>query len=66
MVNPVLAHMGGIDEIGIFLVPALLAIYALRRAERQARNRAEAEAAAGASPVAVDDSSGTEAVPPPA
>ena len=46
MVNPELAHMGGIDEIGIFLVPALLAIYALRRAERQARNRAEAEAAA--------------------
>ena len=47
MVNPVLAHMGGIDEIGVFLVPALLAIYALKRAERQARKRAEAEAAAG-------------------
>jgi hypothetical protein len=46
MVNPVLAHMGGIDEIGIFLIPALLAIYALRRAERQARKRAEVEGAA--------------------
>jgi hypothetical protein len=66
MVISLLAHMGGIDEIGIFLIPALLAIYALRRAERQARKRAEAEAAAaGGSPVAVDDSSGTEAVPPP-
>ena len=66
MVNPVLAHMGGIDEIGIFLVPALLAIYALKRAERQARKRAEAEAAAdgGGLPVDVDDSSDTEAVPP--
>ena len=64
MVISLLAHMGGIDEIGIFLIPALLAIYALRRAERQARKRAEAEAAGG-SPVAVDDSSGTEAVPPP-
>jgi hypothetical protein len=65
MVISLLAHMGGIDEIGIFLIPALLAIYALRRAERQARKRAEAEAAAAGSPVAVDDSSGTEAVPPP-
>lgn len=65
--------MGGIDEIGIFLIPALLAIYALRRVERQARKRAEAEAAArnGAaatadvdSSVTVDDSTGTEPVPP--
>ena len=73
MVNPVLAHMGGIDEIGIFLIPALLAIYALRRAERQARKRAEAEAAEGdgaAAPddvnssVTVDDSTDTEPVPP--
>ena len=71
MVNPVLAHMGGIDEIGIFLIPALLAIYALRRAERQARKRAEAAAEDGAaapdhvdSSVTVDDSTGTEPVPP--
>jgi len=71
MVNPVLAHMGGIDEIGIFLIPALLAIYALRRAERQARKRAEAEATTegdGAadeegSSVTVYDSSGTDTPP---
>ena len=67
MVNPVLAHMGGIDEIGVFLIPALLAIYALRRAERQARKRTDAEATAdGDLPVVLDDSTGTEAVPPPA
>ena len=73
MVIPVLAHMGGIDEIGIFLIPALLAIYALRRAERQARKRAEAEAAASDDGAAAKDGSslavdatGTEAVPPPA
>ncbi len=66
VVNPVLAHMGGIDEIGIFLIPALLAIYAMRRAERQARKRAEAEAAAqGNLPLVADGSKGTEAVPPP-
>jgi len=68
MVNPVLAHMGGIDEIGVFLIPALLAIYALRRAERQARKRAEAEASltevGDGAQVAVDDGSGTEVVPP--
>lgn len=67
VVNPVLAHMGGIDEIGVFLVPALLAIYALRRAERQARKRAEAEAATeGGSPEVIEDTSGSETVPPPA
>jgi hypothetical protein len=38
--------MGGIDEIGIFVIPAVLAIYVLRRAERQARKRAAEEAAA--------------------
>jgi hypothetical protein len=75
VVNPVLAHMGGIDEIGIFLIPALLAIYALRRSERQARKRAEAEAANSSeegavdergSPVIVDEARGPEALPPPA
>jgi hypothetical protein len=70
MVNPLLAHMGGIDEIGVFLIPALLAIYALRRAERQARKRAEAETAAesvnadDSSSVPIDEGTGTEAVPP--
>lgn len=74
MVIPLLAHMGGIDEIGVFLIPALLAIYALRRAERQARKRAEEEAAAAGaegaadedgSSVAVDEATGTQVVPPP-
>ena len=51
MVIPLLAHMGGIDEIGVFLIPALLAIWALKRAERQARKRAaELEAEAGGAP----------------
>ncbi|MGH8926989.1 MAG: hypothetical protein ACRDWH_01460 [Acidimicrobiia bacterium] len=43
MVIPLLAHMGGIDEIGIFLVPALLTIWALRRAEKAAKARAAEE-----------------------
>lgn len=70
VVNPVLAHMGGIDEIGIFLIPALLAVYALRRAERQTRKRAEAEAAAASgvvdhvSSAPTDNETGTRAVPP--
>jgi hypothetical protein len=42
-----LAHMGGIDEIGIFLVPAVLAIIVIRRVERKARQK-EAERAAAA------------------
>jgi hypothetical protein len=37
--SPVLAHYGGIDEIGIFLIPAILAILVLRRVERKARER---------------------------
>lgn len=36
------AHYGGIDEIGIFVVPALLALLALRWAERRARQRRDA------------------------
>lgn len=35
----VLGHYGGIDEIGVFLVPAVLAILALRWAEKRARTR---------------------------
>lgn len=34
-----LAHYGGIDEIAVFVVPALLAIFAIRWAERRARER---------------------------
>lgn len=43
MVTPTLAHMGGIDEIGVFLIPALLAVFALRWAEKRARRRGAAE-----------------------
>jgi len=35
------AHYWGIDEIGVFVLPAALAIWALRRAEKKARKRAE-------------------------
>lgn len=35
----VLAHYGGIDEIGIFLVPAVAVFLLMRRAERNARAR---------------------------
>lgn len=35
-----LAHYGGVDEIGLFVVPAVLAILALRWAERRARRAA--------------------------
>jgi hypothetical protein len=40
------AHYWGIDEVGVFVVPALAAIFALRWAERRARrNAAEQEEA---------------------
>jgi hypothetical protein len=39
----VVAHLGGIDEIGIFVVPAVLAVLALRWAERRAERRAAEE-----------------------
>ena len=43
----VLAHYGGIDEIGIFVLPAVLAILALRWAEKKAkRSAAEKESMA--------------------
>ncbi len=34
-----LAHYGGIDEIGVFVVPAVAVILLLRWAERRARER---------------------------
>ena len=39
----VLAHYWGIDEIGVFVIPAVLAILLLRWAEKRARARREAE-----------------------
>lgn len=38
-----LAHYGGIDEVGVFVVPALLALWAIRWAEKRARAKASAE-----------------------
>ncbi len=34
------AHYWGIDEVGIFVIPALAAIFSLRWAERRARRKA--------------------------
>ena len=38
-----LAHYWGIDEVGVFLVPVLLAILLMRWLEKRARRRAESE-----------------------
>ena len=46
----ILAHQGGWDEALYIAVPALLLLYALRRAEKRARANAEAREAAGAVP----------------
>lgn len=37
----VFAHYWGIDEVGVFVLPAVIAIVALRWAERKARRKAE-------------------------
>ena len=44
----VLAHQGGWDEALYVAVPALILLYALRRAEKRARAKAEARDAARA------------------
>jgi hypothetical protein len=36
----IFAHYWGIDEVGVFVIPALLAILALRWAERKAKKAA--------------------------
>ena len=36
-----LAHYWGVDEIGVFILPAVLAVWALRQAKRKARKLAE-------------------------
>jgi NADH:ubiquinone oxidoreductase subunit H len=41
------AHFWGIDEIGVFVLPAALALIALRWAERKARARIEEEERVG-------------------
>ena len=37
----IFAHYWGIDEVGIFVIPALAAIFSLRWAERRARRKSE-------------------------
>jgi hypothetical protein len=37
--QPVLAHGSGIDDVLLFVVPAVLAVILLRRAEQKARRR---------------------------
>ena len=39
----VFAHYWGVDEVGVFLVPAVLAILLLRWVEKRARKRVEDE-----------------------
>ncbi len=57
----IFAHYGGIDEIGIFVVPAVLAILALRWAERKAkRAAAEKESASNMESVITEDSASGE------
>ena len=56
--NVIFAHYGGIDEIGVFVVPAVLAILALRWAERRARRAAaEKEAEPEMEAVSADEGS---------
>lgn len=50
-----LAHMGGLDEIAMFALPAAAIILFLRRTERRARERATQEEAAGVEPGADAD-----------
>lgn len=37
----IFAHLGGIDEVGIYIVPIILAIVSLRWAEKRVRKTAE-------------------------
>ena len=39
----VFAHYWGIDEVGVFVIPAVLAILLLRWTEKRARAKREAE-----------------------
>lgn len=39
VVSPLLAHYGGLDEIAVFVVPAVAVILLMRWAERRARDR---------------------------
>ncbi|MFZ0627226.1 MAG: hypothetical protein WAN34_12085 [Acidimicrobiia bacterium] len=56
----ILAHYWGIDEVGVFLVPALAAIMALRWAERKARRAAESDESEETGPGAAEAKKGDE------
>jgi hypothetical protein len=43
----IFAHYWGIDEVGVFVLPALLAIVALRWAERKAKKAAQVKEESG-------------------
>jgi len=45
----IVAHYWGIDEVGVFVLPALLAIVALRWAERKAKRAAKEKQDSGES-----------------
>ncbi len=45
MMRYVLAHQGGWDEIALFAVPVVLALLAVRWAEKRAKKRSQEEAA---------------------
>jgi hypothetical protein len=55
----IFAHYGGIDEIGIFVLPALIAIFALRWAEKKAK-RAAAEKEVAEKEAAEDQAVGSD------
>ena len=57
MMEIMLAHQGGWDEILMFAVPAGLAIFGLRWAERRARERAAGEGQEDSSTGASDGAS---------
>jgi hypothetical protein len=43
----IFAHYWGIDEVGVFVLPALLAIVALRWAERKAKKATQVKEESG-------------------
>ncbi|MDP9495366.1 MAG: hypothetical protein M3P87_09020 [Actinomycetota bacterium] len=51
----IFAHYWGIDEVGIFVIPALAAIWSLRWAERRARRMAEEKKLLADAPEEPDD-----------
>ena len=55
-----IAHYWGIDEVGVFVIPAVLAILGLRWAEKRARARAEERDATDSEPVETPEQADVE------